>query len=134
MEAAHGGVLHISMANGKRLKVTIPPGTDEGRVLRLKGQGMQGIGGGVDGDAYVEIFVDPDQVFRREKNHIHIDMPVTLGKAVLGGKIDVPTIDGAVSFSVPKGSNTGTQLRLKGKGLGPGKKGDQFVHLKVVLP
>ena len=134
LEAARGGVRHISMANGKRLKVTIPPGTEDGRVLRLKGQGMQGIGGGADGNAFVEVFVDPDPVFRREKNDIHIDMPVTLGQAVLGGKIDVPTIDGAVSVSVPKGSNTGTQLRLKGKGLGPNKKGDQFVHLKVVLP
>lgn len=134
MEAAKGTVRHISMANGKRLKVTIPPGTEEGRILRLKGQGMLGIGGGADGDAYVEIFVDPDPVFRREENHIHVDMPVTLGEAVLGGKIDVPTIDGTVTVTVPKGSNTGTQLRLKGKGLGSGKKGDQFVHLKVVLP
>ena len=134
MEAAKGGVRHISMANGKRLKVTIPPATDEGRILRLKGQGMFGIGGGADGDAYVEIFVDPDPVFRREKNHIHVDIPVTLGEAVLGGKIDVPTIDGTVSVTVPKDSNTGTQLRLKGKGLGSGKNGNQFVHLKVVLP
>ena len=134
IEAAKGAVRHNSMAQGKRLKVTIPPGTEEGRILRLKGQGMLGIGGGADGDAYVEIFVDPDPVFRREKNHIHVDMPVTLGDAVLGGKIKVPTIDGTVSVSVPKGSNTGTQLRLKGKGLGSGNKGDQLVHLKVVLP
>jgi len=134
MEAARGVVRHISMAQGKRLKVTIPPGTEEGRILRLKGQGMQGIGGGADGDAYVEIFVDPDPVFRREENNIHVDMLVTLGDAVLGGKIDVPTIDGTVSVTVPKESNTGTQLRLRGKGLGSGKKGDQFVHLSVVLP
>ncbi|MBC8339421.1 MAG: J domain-containing protein [Rhodospirillales bacterium] len=138
MEAVKGGVRHISMASGKRIKVTIPPGTEEGRVLRLRGQGMSGIGGGADGDAYVEIFIDPDPVFRREKNHLHVDVPVTLSEAVLGGKIDVPTIDGKVSMTVPKGSNTGTQLRLKGKGIAgetnSTSKGDQFVHLRVVLP
>ena len=137
MEAAKGGMRHISMATGKRIKVTIPPGTEQGRVLRLKGQGMAGFGNAGDGDAYVEIFVDADPVFRREKNHIHVDIPVTLSEAVLGGKIDVPTIDGLVSVTVPKGSNTGTQLRLKGKGLAApngGSCGDQFVHLRVILP
>ena len=137
MEAAKGGMRHISMATGKRIKVTIPPGTEQGRVRRLKGQGMAGFGNAGDGDAYVEIFVDADPVFRREKNHIHVDIPVTLNEAVLGGKIDVPTIDGLVSVTVPKGSNTGTQLRLKGKGLAApngGSCGDQFVHLRVILP
>ncbi len=139
MEAVKGVVRHISMATGKRIKVTIPPGTEEGRVLRLKGQGMSGIGGGADGDAYVEIFVEADPVFRRRDNDIHIDVPVTLSEAVLGGKIKAPTIDGGVTLTVPKGSNTGTQLRLKGKGFrsgkkGTGSKGDQIVHLQVILP
>ncbi len=138
LEAARGGVRHINMANGKRLKVTIPAGTESGRVLRLKGQGMLGIGGAADGNAYVEILVDPDPVFRREKNHIHVDVPVTLQEAVLGGRIEAPTIDGAVKVTVPKGSNTGTQLRLKNKGVKSGdkggKRGDQFIHLQVVLP
>ena len=139
MEAAKGTVRHIGLANGKRLKVTIPPGTEDGRILRLKGQGMAGFGGAADGDAYVEVLVDPDPVFRRQKNHIHVDVPVTLSEAVLGGPIEAPTIDGMVNVTVPKGSNTGTQLRLKGKGLksgarGTGPRGDQFVHLRVVLP
>ena len=139
MEAAKGAVRHIGMANGKRLKVTIPPGTEDGRILRLKGQGMAGFGGAADGNAYVEVLVDPDPVFRRQKNDIHIDVPVTLSEAVLGGRIEAPTIDGMVNVTVPKGSNTGTQLRLKGKGLksgdkGTGPRGDQFVHLRVVLP
>ncbi|MCH7831866.1 MAG: J domain-containing protein [Proteobacteria bacterium] len=139
MEAAKGAVRHIGMTNGKRLKVTIPPGTEDGRILRLKGQGMAGFGGGADGDAYVEVLVDPDPVFRRQKNDIHVDVPVTLSEAVLGGRIEAPTIDGMVNVTVPKGSNTGTQLRLKGKGLksgdkGTGPRGDQFVHLRVVLP
>lgn len=139
MEAAKGAVRHIGMTNGKRLKVTIPPGTEDGRILRLKGQGMAGFGGAADGDAYVEVLVDPDPVFRRQKNDIHVDVPVTLSEAVLGGRIEAPTIDGMVNVTVPKGSNTGTQLRLKGKGLksgdkGTGPRGDQFVHLRVVLP
>jgi DnaJ-class molecular chaperone len=139
MEAATGATRHISMATGKRLKVNIPPGTEEGHILRLNGQGMEGIGGGGDGDAYVEIFVEADAVFRRQDNDIHIDVPVTLSEAVLGGKVEAPTIDGSVTITVPKGSNTGTQLRLKGKGLKSGKKGggstgDQIVHLQVLLP
>jgi len=139
MEAAKGAVRHIGMTNGKRLKVTIPPGTEDGRILRLKGQGLAGFGGAADGDAYVEVLVDPDPVFRRQKNDIHVDVPVTLSEAVLGGRIEAPTIDGMVNVTVPKGSNTGTQLRLKGKGLksgdkGTGPRGDQFVHLRVVLP
>ncbi|MEE8214266.1 MAG: DnaJ C-terminal domain-containing protein [Alphaproteobacteria bacterium] len=139
MEAAKGAVRHIGMANGKRLKVTIPPGTEDGRILRLKGQGMAGFGGGTDGNAYVEVLVDPDPVFRRQKNDIHVDVPVTLSEAVLGGRIEASTIDGMVNVTVPKGSNTGTQLRLKGKGLksgdkGTGPRGDQFLHLRVVLP
>ncbi|MDA1089277.1 MAG: DnaJ domain-containing protein [Proteobacteria bacterium] len=139
MEAAAGTVRHISMATGKRLKVNIPPGTGEGDVLRLNGQGMNGFGGGGNGNAYVEIFVEEDPVFRRQGNDIHTDVPVTLSEAVLGGKVEAPTIDGSVTVTVPKGSNTGTQLRLKGKGLKPGKKdggakGDQIVHLQVILP
>ena len=136
LEAAKGAIRHISMATGKRIKVTIPPGTEDGANLRLKGEGMSGIGGGGDGDAYVEIQVESDPVFRREKNDIHVEVPVTLSEAILGGKIEAPTIDGIVNVTVPKGSNTGTQLRLKGKGLRGAKKGrgDQFVHLKVMLP
>ena len=139
MEAAKGAVRHIGMANGKRLKVTIPPGTEDGRILRLKGQGMAGFGGGADGNAFVEILVDPHPVFRRDRNDIHIDVPVTLSEAVLGGNIEAPTVYGVVNVTVPEGSNTGTSLRLKGKGLpggkkGTGAKGDAFVHLWVVLP
>ncbi|MFQ5764286.1 MAG: DnaJ C-terminal domain-containing protein [Rhodospirillales bacterium] len=149
-EAAKGARRHISLANGKRLKVSVPPGTEDGRVLRLKGQGMAGIGGG-DGDALVEVIVDPHPLFRREGHDIHVQLPVSLPEAVLGAKVEAPTIDGSVTVAIPKGSNTGTRLRLKGKGLPKGahggkkgsgkgtgakggKRGDQFVHLRVVLP
>jgi len=135
LDAVLGVERHISMATGNRLKVKIPSDTEDGKVLRLKGQGMKGIGGGGDGDAYVEILIDPHPVFRPDGNDVHVDAPVTLQEAVLGGKIEAPTIDGTVTMTVPKGSNTGTQLRLKGKGLKKADgRGDQFVHLQVVLP
>jgi len=139
MEAAKGATKHVSMTNGKRLKVSIPPGTNDGRVLRLKGQGMSGLGGGKDGDALIEVGVAPHPRFRRENHDIVLDLPVTLPEAVLGAKIQVPTIDGSVNLSVPAGSNSGTRLRLKGKGLasgpkGQGARGDQHVVLRVQLP
>ncbi|MBT6095201.1 MAG: DnaJ domain-containing protein [Rhodospirillaceae bacterium] len=138
MDAARGCVKHVSMTNGKRLKVNIPPATADGALLRLRGQGMPGIGGGSDGDAHVAIEVMSDPTFRREETDIHVDLPVTLPEAVLGARVDAPTIDGPVSVTVPAGSNTGTILRLKGKGLANSKngnaRGDEYITLKIVLP
>ena len=109
---------------------------EDGQVLRLLGQGMPGIGGGRSGDALVEISVRPHHLFKRDGADIRIEVPVSVQEAVLGAKIEVPTIDGPVTVSVPEGSNTGSVLRLKGKGLKcPGRaRGSQFVTLKVVLP
>lgn len=137
LEAALGAKKRLTLTDGKVIDFAIPPGTADGQVLRLKGQGLPGFGKGGAGDAYVEIKVKPHPTFRREANDIHIEVPVTLQEAVLGGSIEVPTIDGRVSVAVPKGSNTGTVLRLKGKGVVNQKtreRGDQYVRLKVVLP
>ncbi|MEK9724159.1 MAG: J domain-containing protein [Rhodospirillaceae bacterium] len=139
VEAAKRCVKHDSMTNGKRLKVSIPPGTEDGKLLRLKHQGMPGIGGGSDGDALVQIAVTPDPLFRREETDIHVELAVSLPEAVLGARVEVPTIDGTVTVTVPACSNTGSILRLKGKGLPTGPKGDgprgnQYVTLKVILP
>lgn len=143
MEAVRGAVKHVSMTNGKRLKVTIPPATRDGALLRLKGQGMPGIGGGRDGDALVEIAVMADPTFRVDETDIHAELAVSLPEAVLGARVDAPTIDGPVTLSIPANSNTGTILRLKGRGLPKGaaktkdggtERGDQYVTLKVVLP
>lgn len=138
LDAAKGGVKHISTTNGKRLKVSVPAGIGDGATLRLKGQGMPGFGGGKPGDALVDIEIKPDPTFRREETDIHLDLPVSLSEAVLGAKIEVPTIDGIVSLTVPASSNTGTILRLKGKGMPlagkDSQRGDQYVTLKVVLP
>jgi len=139
LEALKGGVKHISTTNGKRLRVTVPPGIKDGKILRLKGQGMGGFGGGKAGDALVEILVLPDPMFRCEGHDIRLELPVSLPEAVLGAKVEVPTINGTVSLTIPPGSNTGTILRLKGKGLAvegsQGKeRGDQYVVLRVLLP
>ncbi len=141
LDAVKGGDKYISTTNGTRLKVTVPPGIENGRTLRLKGQGMPGFGGGTAGDAMVDITVSPDPMFRRVETDILLDLPVTLPEAVLGAKVQVPTIDGMVSLSVPPASNTGTILRLKGRGLplaktpeGDPARGDQYVTLQVVLP
>jgi len=136
LEAARGATKRINMTNGKRLAVTVPPGTEDEQVLRLQGQGMAGTGGGANGDALVEIRVTPHPLFRPDGKNIHIDLPITLQEAVLGGKVEAPTVDGPVAVTVPEGANTGTVLRLKGKGLakGNGARGDQYVELQVVLP
>lgn len=136
IDAARGARRRITLTDGKTLDVAIPPGTEDGQRLRLKGQGMPGLGGGPTGDAFVEIRVQPHPYFRRQGNDIHIDVPITLSEAVLGATITVPTIEGNVSLKVPKGSNTGAVLRLKGRGIErrEGPRGDQHVTLRVVLP
>jgi DnaJ-class molecular chaperone len=98
---------------------------------------MPGFEGGPPGDAYVEVHIQPHPFFERKNGNVHLELPVTLAEAVLGGKIEVPTIDGPVTMTVPKGSNTGTTLRLKGRGIvdpKSGQRGDQYVRLKVMLP
>ena len=137
IEAAAGAKKRLMLTDGKTLDVTIPPGTEDGQTLRLKGQGLPGAGGGPAGDAYIEVKVAPHPLFARKGNDVHIELPVTLPEAVLGATITAPTIDGAVSLKVPRDSNTGSMLRLKGKGIvdrSTGQRGDQYVRLKVVLP
>jgi len=137
LDAVNGSTKRINLPDGKTLNVSIPRGTRDRQTLRLKGQGMPGMGGGPAGDAYVEIHIEPHAYFERKDDNIHVNVPVTLSEAVLGGKIRVPTIDGHVSLTVPPGSNTGTSLRLRGKGAFTGKgdaRGDQYVTLTVVLP
>jgi DnaJ-class molecular chaperone len=135
--AARGGKQRVNLPDGKTLDIDVPEGTADGQTLRLKGQGMPGTQGQPAGDAYVEIHVDPHAFFQPRDNDIHIELPVTVSEAALGGKVKVPTIGGPVMLNVPAGSNTGTSLRLKGRGLldrKSGQHGDQYVKLKVVLP
>jgi DnaJ-class molecular chaperone len=125
------------MTTGKHLEVRVPPGTRDGQTLRLKGQGMPGLGGAEAGDALIEIAVTPHPHFTRKDDDIHTELPVSLPEALLGAKAEVTTVDGAVMVGIPAGSNTGTVLRLKGKGLEKGNgdgRGDHYVTLKVILP
>ena len=126
----------VTLPDGSVLDVTIPAGTPDGRVLRLRGKGMPGFNGGPPGDALVEIAVRPHRTFTRKGDDIHMELPISLREAVLGGRVNVPTPQGPVSMTVPKWSNTGSVLRLKGKGVPrrDGGRGDEYVTLKVMLP
>ena len=136
LEAVNGATKRITMPDGATLEVTIPAGARAGQLLRLRGKGSPGIGGAPSGDALVEIEVRPHKLFTRNEDDIRIELPISLTEAVLGAKLDVPTPTGSVRMSVPKGSNTGRVLRLRGKGVRrkDGSRGDEYVTLKVVLP
>lgn len=137
LEAANGAERTVSLPEGRSLRLSIPEGAHDGQMLRLRGQGLPGYGGGPSGDAYVELKVEPHAFFHRKDDNIHVEVPVTLKEAVLGAKIEVPTISGTVSLTIPKGSNTGKTLRLRNKGIRnprDGVRGHQYVTLKVVLP
>ncbi len=136
LSAINGGKQTITLPDGAGLEVNISPGCRDGQTLRLRGKGQAGIGGGSAGDALIEIKVAPHRFFQRVGDDIRIDMPITLKEAVLGAKIKVPTCDGSVTMTIPKGANTGTVLRLKGQGVARAKggQGDQFITLKVILP
>jgi DnaJ-class molecular chaperone len=131
LDAANGTTRRITLPEGRTLDVRIPAGVRDGHVLRLKGQGMPGLGDGAPGDALVEIVVAPHPLFRREGDDIIIELPVTIQEAVLGATLEVPTIKGKVRLTVPPNSGTGTRLRLRGRGI---HQGHQFVQLHVVLP
>ena len=137
LDAANGATRRLTLPDGQTLDVAIPAGHGDGQVLRLKGKGMPGIGGGDTGDAYIEIRVEPHPMFQRRERDILVELPVALHEAVLGARVTVPTIHGPVAMAIPAGSNAGDTLRLKGKGIkarGHHAAGDQLVTLKVVLP
>ena len=135
VEAAAGAKKRLSLSPDNWLDVTIPPGIDQGQVLRLKGKGGQGVGGAPPGDALIEVHVVPHRHFRRDGDNILLDLPVTVAEAVLGARISVPTVTGPVTMTIPKGSDSGAQLRLRGKGIQRRRAtaGDQIVTLRVVI-
>jgi DnaJ-class molecular chaperone len=132
LDAVNGARQRLELSPGKSLDVSIPAGVRDGQVLRLAGQGDPGLGGGPSGDALIEIHIAPHPIFRREGEDIRLDLPVTLAEAVEGARVTVPTPSGAVAMTIPAGSNTGTILRLRGKGVAG--RGDCLVTLKIVLP
>jgi DnaJ-class molecular chaperone len=136
-EAATGGARRVTLPNGEQIDVKIPLGLKDGQQIRLKGRGGAGRRGGAAGDVLIQVSVAPHPYFVRDGNDLRMDLPVTLQEAVAGGKVAVPTLTGTVSLSVPPGSNTGSVLRLKGKGIpahGAEAAGDLYVKLVVTLP
>jgi DnaJ-class molecular chaperone len=131
--AATGGKQRLSLAPEEWLDVTIPAGVEDGQVLRLRGKGGPGFGGGTAGDALIEVHVAAHPLFRRDGDNVLLELPVSLAEAVLGARVSVPTVTGPVTMTIPKGSDTGRQLRLRGKGIQKKSPGDEIVTLKVFI-
>ncbi len=129
-----GATRRIQFSDGRTLDVTIPKGAADGQVIRLRGQGAPGRGGAA-GDALIELKIAPHPLYTRDGGDLTMDLPVSVPDAVLGGKIPVRTPEGTVSMTIPKGSNSGQVLRLKGRGaFAAGKRGDLLARLIVTLP
>ena len=135
LEAINGARKRVVMADSRTLDISIPAGLQDGQVLRLRGQGRPGHDGGETGDVLVVVHVASHPQFRRDGSTIRSILPVTPGEAMAGAKLDIETASGTVTLTVPKGSNTGTMLRLRGKGVpSKGGNGDHVVELQVILP
>ena len=121
----------------KTVKVSIPAGIDNGQIVSLRGQGNAGKNGGPAGDLQIVITVQPHQLFQRDGSDVYCDAPITFTQAVLGGELEIPTIDGKVKYDIPEGTQTGTTFRLRGKGIpnvnGRGR-GDQYVTVHIETP
>jgi DnaJ-class molecular chaperone len=124
----------ITLGDGKTIDLKLPAGVEDGTQMRLGGKGEPGPGGS--GDAIVTIAIEPHAFFRRDGDNLRIDLPITLDEAVNGGKVKVPTAEGAVMLTVAPGSSSGKTLRLGGKGFTrkDGTRGDQLVTLVIDLP
>ena len=133
-EAARGVTQRLRLPTGKDVDVKIPAGITNGQQIRLKGQGMTGQAGA--GDVLITVSIAPHATFALEGNDIRLDLPITLYEAVLGGRVRVPTIGGAVELSIPKNTSSGRTFRLKGKGLpkAGGGTGDLFATTRIMLP
>ena len=130
-----GGNGHV--IKNKEIEITVPEGVDTGHQLRITGKGAAGYNGGPNGDIYIEFKVKDHPLFERKENDIYVDVPLTITEAVLGCKKEVPTLTGVVVIDIDAGSQSGDQLRLRGKGVKDptrNKKGDMYVVLDVVIP
>lgn len=138
-EACLGGTRRLKLASGKVIDVRIPPATEQGHKLRLKGMGEEGgTRGGAAGDAIVTLQIEPHVLFTREGHTITLDVPISVKEAILGETIRVPTLHGSVDIRIPQGASSGTTLRLRGKGVPyaghADKKGDMLVRVQVMIP
>jgi DnaJ-class molecular chaperone len=136
-EAVKGATKRVTLPGGGTLDLNVPAGVGDGQVLRLKGKGARGLGVGEPGDALVEIRVRAHAQFKRVDDDMLLEIPITVDEAVLGAKVEVPTITGRVQLTIPKGTSSGRVFRLKGKGIksaGKPEPGDQLVTVRIVLP
>ena len=137
LEAATGAKKRVTLPDGGVLDIAVPQGVADRQILRLKGKGSPGMRGAEPGDALVEIRVRPHPHFKRIDDDIVLDLPITIDEAVLGAKIEVPTIPGRVQLTLPKATSSGRIFRLKGRGvhnITTGHTGDQLVTVRIVLP
>jgi DnaJ-class molecular chaperone len=136
LDAINGATRRVSLPDGSFLDVVIPPGTRDHQTLRLRGKGDPSGSGGEAGDALIEITVRPHPFFRRDGDDIRLDLPISLTEAVQGARIAVPTPRGPVFVMIPRWSNTGKVLRLKGRGAPGrgGRTGDEYLTLQIMLP
>jgi len=134
-DAARGTQATVDIG-GKTVRLTIPAGVESGQRLRLSGQGQPGPEGGPAGDLYVRIEVGEHPRFRRDGKDLHLDLPISVPEALVGGSVEVPTLTGSVKLKIPAGAANEQRMRLRGKGIEPAGKppGDLYVTLKVVLP
>jgi DnaJ-class molecular chaperone len=145
LDAARGGEQRITIARPgadgavrpESVTVRIPPGVADGGRIRLRGKGGEAPGGGTPGDLYARIRVRPHRFFRREGRDLHLELPVTVAEAALGARVEVPTLEGRVTLTIPPGSDGGSKLRLRGKGVpspSGGAPGDLYVTVQIRVP
>ncbi len=142
LEAVRGGEKRLTLARPgggppETITVRIPPGVDAGGRLRIPGKGGPGVGGGPNGDLQVTLRVRPHPVFRRDGRHLEFDLPLTVREAIAGAKVEVPTLDGRATLTIPPGTDSGTRLRLRGKGVPDprgGAAGDLLARVQIRVP
>ncbi len=135
--AAGGGSVRVALPTGKTLDVAVPSGVEDGKSIRLRGQGRPGTKNAPAGDAIITIRYAPHPLFKVEGRDLRLDLPITLYEAVLGAKVRVPTLGGEVEMAVPAGASGGRVLRLRGKGLpasGELPQGDLLATLRIAMP
>jgi len=136
-EAALGTKRTVRTGGGVTVDISVPPGVEDGGRLRIPGKGAAApSAGGVPGDLYLELEVRPDPHLRRAGDDVELDLPVTISEAVLGAKVEVPTVEGPVTLTIPPGTSSGARLRLRGRGIkkADGRRGDQIARVEIVAP
>ena len=138
LEEAYYGGTRIINVNGKKLRIKTKPGTNDNQKIKLTGKGSPGIGGGSAGDLIITIIIQPNSEFERKGDNLYINLPIDLFTAVLGEKVEIPTLVGSVQMTIPKGTQGGKTLRLKGKGMpiygNASQFGDLYVKTNITIP